>query len=693
MNNPENRKSDNRQYWLFAALGCAILLCAGMVVAVAGGLIVILGVSPRGIAGPVPGIAFPTATPGIVQLAPQASPFPTAGLIGPVDELSRPTLDAINAAEVPPRDQYALAIRLLGIPDAQTPIDPPEFHLGDVQSFYVNNLDTDETLTVDAELVYIADHVYMWVQRDVPYELEDIAASAQRFSDSIYETNRAIFGLEPSPGIDGDPRLHILHSTELGSSIAGYFGSSDAFPARVMQYSNEKEMFYINISNTFPGTADYDSTLAHEFQHMIHWNVDRNEASWINEGMSEMAAFLNGFGPSTFLYSYLGDPTIQLTTWPEDDSTYPHYGGAYLFVQYFYDRFGYEMVRDLVANPLDGLHSVDDTLERAGAGMTADDLFADWTVANLINTPRAGDGRYYYPSIPDLEPPFIAERISTLPYSNSRQPVNQYGVRYLSIEAPGEITVRFDGSEMVPVLPLDATNTDGDPATEDSFVWWSNRADDSNTALTRRFDLTGVQSATLTYDIWYWIENGWDFGYVEVSTDGGETFAILRTPNTSDYNPFGNAYGPGYTGRSSEQPGANAGGWLRESIDLSTYAGKEILVRFEMVNDDAVNQPGFAIDNICIQEVGFCDDAESDGAGWESAGFARINNILKQRFLVQVVVPSGQSYEIIPMSLDSENRGSLTFRVDGRSPATLIISGLTRFTTEPGIYDLEISSS
>ena len=52
-------------------------------------------------------------------------------------------------------------------------------------------------------------------------------------------------------------------------------------------------MFYMNYDAAQPGNDYYDSILAHEFQHMIQWNVDKNEDSWFNEGMSELAAFLN----------------------------------------------------------------------------------------------------------------------------------------------------------------------------------------------------------------------------------------------------------------------------------------------------------------------------------------------------------------------------------------------------------------
>jgi len=48
---------------------------------------------------------------------------------------------------------------------------------------------------------------------------------------------------------------------------------------------------------------------------------------------------------------------------------------------------------------------------------------------------------------------------------------------------------------------------------------------------------------------------------------------------------------------------------VREKIDLTPYAGRPIVVRFEMVTDDAVNLPGLCIDDMRVPELGFSDDS------------------------------------------------------------------------------------
>ncbi len=681
------RSSYPPKLWLAVVWVCGVLtvtacVCAGG----SGGLF----------AGPIP--LSPSAT------AQSSSPTPSSGIakmpllptpISPA-EASAPQLEVLEAleeAELPPRDRYDLALRFLGVSaDPSGLANPSAYQVGDVASFWVDNDDTNSVVRVEAELVYMTPVVYMWVERGQSYDRDALAASADYFTNVIYPTNRSYFGSEPLPGIDGDPRLHILHSTQLGSGVAGYFYSPNQYPASVAPYSNEKEIFFINISNTPPGDLYYDTVLAHEFQHMIHWNVDRNEESWLNEGLSELAVYLNGMGESGFIPYFLYAPDLQLNDLAENDGG-ETYGASFLFTSYFLQRFGQDALRLLVSNPSNGLEGVDAVLDEIGAGVTAEQVFGDWVIANLLNDPSVPPGVYAYPELSDLFPVQASAEVYTFPASSSLLRVHQYGTDYINLYGPGRLNIYFEGSQQVRILPTSTLDTDGDPATQDAFVWWSNRGDESDTTLTRSFDLSGVTQAVLEYDVWYSIEEGWDYAYLTVSTDGGQTWTILPTPHTTESNPHGNAYGPGYTGESADQPGADAEGWLHESIDLSRYAGQNILVRFELITDDAVNLPGLAVDNICLRAVGFCDNAEQEN-GWEARGFVRQNNALPQRFLVQVVVRSADgTTQVLPIPLDETNRGSLTVTLDGAGPATLVVSAVTRYTTEPAVYRYEITVS
>ena len=255
------------------------------------------------------------------------------------------TLAALENAQIPEADLHELGIRFLDVP-ADTPRTVPaadtDLALGTRRQFNVSNVDNDEQFEIYATLVYKTEHVYMWVEEDVNVNESRLREAADLFEEHTYPTNREFFGSEWTPGVDNDPHLSILHARNLGSTVAGYFSSPDAYVRAVREDSNEMEMFYINVENINIGDDFYNGVLAHEFQHMIHWYNDRNEATWLNEGCSELGdgtqqSRLPGgnYDVGGSEYAYLRRPDTQLTSWPEGTAgdASPNYGGAYLFTQ------------------------------------------------------------------------------------------------------------------------------------------------------------------------------------------------------------------------------------------------------------------------------------------------------------------------------------------------------------------------
>ncbi len=90
--------------------------------------------------------------------------------------------------------------------------------------------------------------------------------------------------------------------------------------------------------------------------------------------------------------------------------------------------------------------------------------------------------------------------------------------------------------------------------------------------------------------IWYAIEKDWDYAYVEISTDGGQTFATLPGNITTNTNPHGNNRGNGITGFSS--------GFVTGTFDLSAYAGQQALLRLSYETDAASLEEGVYFDDI-----------------------------------------------------------------------------------------------
>ena len=215
--------------------------------------------------------------------------------------------------------------------------------------------------------------------------------------------------------------------------------------------------------------------------------------------------------------------------------------------------------------------------------------------------------------------------------------------------------------------------------------WWGNRGDLIDSTLTRELDLTGVSRATLEFRTWFSVEEGWDYAYAEVSTDGGVTWTVLKGGHTSTFNPMGNSFGDGYTG--------DSGGWLLERIDLSDYAGGKLLLRFEYVTDDAVHLDGFVIDDISVPEGGFFDDAEQP-SGWDADGFVRFDNTLPQEYVVQLILTGADgAASVRKMELDESRAGRLQVPELGPETvsAVVVVSPVTRGTHQPAPYNLSLS--
>ncbi len=605
------------------------------------------------------------------------------------------TLDMLRKATIPQRDPVDLARRLLGVKAVPpTPAAAKAYKIGDTEDFSVENNDENKSFSVTAQLWYATPHVYMWFQIGFKPDMDAVKKSADTFENNIYPTDHEYFGTEASPGIDNDPHLFILHARGVGGSILGYFDSRSEYPKEIEPGSNEHQIFIINLDNAEKhiGSDTYLSVLAHEFQHMIHANVDRNEDGWLNEGMSVLAELLNGYPDDGFSVSFLANPSTQLNTWsPVSDQNIPHYGASYLFVAYFLDRFGEDALKALVANPDNGLESFVSTLRNlkktdpaSGKTITIEDFFGDWVMANLLNNPKVGDGRYAYQRIKRLPAPKTVKIDKAT--SATTLPVSQWGTAYLDVSTKGQYQLSLQCVPTVKIVPTEPHSG--------KRMWWSNRGDLSDMKLTRAFDLTGVQKATLNFWTWYAIEKDWDYAYVMVSTDNGDTWKAVPTQATGPSGGHNNPYGPAFTGYSGGADDASGAKWQQQTTDLSAYAGKKILVRFEYLTDDAVNEKGMLIDDISIPELKYTTDAESDDAGWQAEGWVRIENVLPQRYLVQMAELGANPRVFRLLGPEDGTKGNWTLSINGDvSRLVVAVSGLTEFTTETAPCQYQLTAA
>ncbi len=657
-----------RSIWFFIlSMVLAAVACTCLAVCGAGGL---LWWSDNAIyASPADSLVVEEPTPALalVRHAPIAS--------------GRETARVAEHASIPERDLHDLARRLQGITEAQaspSAASPPGYVVGDELVFWVHNVAENTFFTSTAVLRYETPHAYWWIEEAYDVPSESLARSADRFENQTYPTSRRYFGSEWIPGVDGDPHVYIFLGDVPG--VGGYFSGPDEYSTLVRPHSNEHEMFYINLENAMPGSDYFDGILAHEFQHMIHWAQDRNEATWVNEGLSELAAHVSGYDVGGSDYAFSLTPDTQLTTWTALGDSAPHYGASYLFLAYFLEQHGEEAVRQLVTEQENGIAGFDAVLASMNEGdQSFEDLFADWLVANFLDSPRPAAGRYGYPSL-SIEQPRYAARHNRYPIQKQAT-IHQYAADYILLEGEGDLTVEFEGSTVVPLIGNEVHNGE--------YQWWSNRGDDGDATLTRAFDLSSLESATLKAWMWYDLETDYDYAYVEVSADEGKTWDILENEHTSLTNPSGNSYGPGFTGTSG---GRDEARWVEEGFELGPYVGQQILIRFEVITDEALNHPGLALDDISIPELGYSYNAEEDDGGWQSQGWLRVGDEVPQDYLVQLIT-LGPETRVRRMALDDQNRGRMTIARLGQraDEVVLVISALAPVTTEPTAYSYQIT--
>jgi immune inhibitor A len=665
-------KSKNRTGIIIAVILVVLCCCVLIVAAMGVAIYEYLQVSPSLPNSTDVPFGPPTSTPVVEVTRP------------PVVDVPVDTLETLETTIVPENNPVELACRLEGKCNIPETVEPPSSprQVGDQDTFWVTNVDSNENFQVDATLQYITPHVYFWVQDDVRYNEDELKSLADAFEEKIYPTDREFFGSEWSPGIDGDVHIYILYARGMGFSIAGYFSSADEIPPQAHEYSNAHEMFLFNADNTDLGDEFTYGVLAHEFQHMIHWYQDRNESSYLNEGFSEVAAFLNGYDVGGFDWLYSTDPDLQLNDWPNDpNATSPHYGAGFLYLTYFLDRFGEDATKALVKDPENGLDSVDNVLNQIGATdpvtdqpIGADEVFMDWAVTNYLLDGSVGDGRYTYHNYSNAPQTFPTESVSDCPTDAMGRSVHQYGVDYIKIDCSGDYTLRFEGSTIARLLPEDPYSG--------SQAFWSNKGDESDMTLTGEFDFTDVSGPiNFSFRTWYDLEEDYDYLYFEVSEDG-EVWQIITTPSGTDQDPSGNSYGWAYNGVTD--------GWIEENIDLSDYAGKDIFVRFEYVTDAAVNGEGMLIDDISVDAVNYSSDFETDDGGWVADGFVRVQNALPQTFRL-ALIKEGAKTSVDMIEVHDDQTAEIPISIGGDvDSVTLVVSGTTRFTREAGSYTVEI---
>ncbi|WP_082098708.1 immune inhibitor A domain-containing protein [Demequina iriomotensis] len=157
-------------------------------------------------------------------------------------------------------------------------------------------------------------------------------------------------------------------------------------------------------------------------------------------------------------------------------------------------------------------------------------------------------------------------------------------------------------------------------------MWYTGADQDwADIRLSRALDVPAAADAKL----WMWndyvIEQDWDYGFVEVSTDGGATWSELKVyaedgteVTTSDAYGDPNGNMATFGGKRYGLTG-DSGGWVHEYVDLTPYAGTTVQLRLRQATDAAYLDRGWFADDFALVADGatvWSDDVEGGANGW-----------------------------------------------------------------------------
>ncbi|MBQ6509780.1 MAG: immune inhibitor A [Flexilinea sp.] len=539
----------------------------------------------------------------------------------------RPVHSAAAFSDPLPMDSGVTA-RFFGDLDRDLPplmTEPPLWESGMERDFSVLDVSTGTMTGCTARIFLITDSIVFWIDTAFQGEIPDsVEEELRTFDTDLLPILRETFGEEACPGVDNDPRFHVLFTDRIGDGYNGYYSAEDSADPRLRPNSNGMELVFLHTKLIGQGPLAVIDTLAHEFQHMVHHAHDPNEMSFINEGFSGLAEYTAaGYVREPFLRAYLNDTGKSLIWWPDSGNTTPYYGSSFLFSVWLYDRFGPELIRAVTAAGGNGLSGLDEALPELRIGLSADEVFLQWAAALLGQLLQAPVRDLNYSGYAFPQDGITRDiRSLSVPVSEMHE-VAQYGLRLYRTESGTPVRISVAGDRESPVTAL--TVPGGQSA------WWSGAESNSLAYLRRDFDLTGTGGEiTFEYDVCFDIETDYDYYYLLIE-DGAGKIIRLAPSTVTERDPAGQNMGNGSTGSS--------GGVLHEAVDLNPWAGQRVTLTFVYLTDTAGIRDGLLLDNFRISAIGFSDDAESSDGGWDAAGFRRIGSVLPQRYALVLLHP------------------------------------------------------
>ena len=296
-----------------------------------------------------------------------------------------------------------------------------------------------------------------------------------------------------------------------------------------------------------------------------------------------------------------------MTAWEDqgEDETLCDYGATYTMMEYLRDRYGEDFMTWLHRGDRNGLESLANNVAKESTGETAADVVHQWAAMVALDkvidggaTLNGGVAARYTTDTLDAE---INWKTPETYLEPGAPPNGSDYVRLRSNDPPayfaaGDIDeIEFNGAPTLPPLPV-RWRVDEQPPQHSTAAYYSGSGPNFDRAIVRGVRVP-ASDPTLRFDSKWQTEKFWDFAFVQVSTDGGESYESLGNADTTTRTASGTVETvkenvPGLTG--------NSKGWRSERFNLSDYAGQRVLLSFRYVTDGGVDGPGWWVDNVSV---------------------------------------------------------------------------------------------
>jgi hypothetical protein len=399
----------------------------------------------------------------------------------------------------------------------------------------------------------------------------------------------------------------------------------------------------------------YEGVFAHEYQHLLHRYTDPDEATWVNEGLSDFTEVITGYanlskhtnekGHDSHTNAYLGweavtdpqwnpipyqsGPENGLPAWGDqgDDEILADYGNAMFFMNYVRSQgFDRDFFHAWQHNPANGIEGLNSTLAAFGSGATFQSLLNDDMISALVDGYLDNGASLSGGSSAQFQNSATEATVLINADANGTLGAPPFGADYLDLGAGGSLaSVAFNGDDTFNfaggadwLVDTDGYFTNPDVSGQ---TFYDNMQD-----LSIARDVSGHDGQVLSFDHYYAMELGWDFGFVQVSTDSGASWQSLGCDGTTSAHDPGAispivANLPGYTGPSGDPAVTATNGTAAAPLHVTCPglpAGTDYLA-FRLMTDPAAQFDGWHVKNIQLDGVNV--GAPADLTGWDNERF------------------------------------------------------------------------